>query len=152
MVLFAGGNVPSPTPTLSYASYGAFTITNYDSALTYNLSGSSSRSGSTFSVTVTSGSGSLSSTSPKGSNSPGSVTAYRLPYSTYFVQTGDPYVTYTTDGSNGGTYYDTDQWNPQDGSPAGFYAVVTPGYYAANDYTGSGYTYNSTYNEWWKIV
>lgn len=150
MVVFAGGNVASPTPTLVYLNYGAFTITNYDSALTYNLTASvSSQSGSTFSVTGTSASAALSSTTPKGSNSPGSVTAFRLPYSTYFVQTGPPVVSYST-SYNGGTFYNTNQWSP--GSPAGYYAVTTPGYYAVTDYSGSGYTFSSTYNEWYKIV
>ena len=151
LAVAVGGNVAAEVPSLTYSGYGQFTITNYDANLTYNITGSGSRSGNLFNVTVVTGSATLSTTTPKGSTS-GTRTAYRQAYTTYFVQTGEPYVTYTTDGSNGGTYYAENQWNPTDGSPAGFYAVITPGYYAATDYSGSGYTYNATFNEWWKIV
>ena len=48
-------------------------------------------------------------------------------YHPQFVQTGS-HITFTSDGSNGGTYYGPDQWNPSDGSPAGFYAVIPDGY------------------------
>ena len=149
MVVLTGANIPAPTPTLTYVSYGAFTITNYDATLTYTVSGSSSRTGSTFNVTSTSGSGSLSSTTPKGTNSPGSVTAYRLPYGQTYIATSPVYTHYST-SYNGGTYYAANQWSP--GSPAGFYAVYADGYYVTTNYSGSGYTFNSTYNEWWKIV
>ena len=151
LVAVGGGNVPSEVPSLSYSGYGQFTITNYDSNLTYNITGSGSQTINYLYVTATTGNATVSTTTPKGQTS-GSRTAYRQAYTTYFVQTGDPYVTFTTDGSNGGTYYAQDQWNPKDGSPAGFYAVITPGYNAPTDYSGSGYTYNATYNEWWKIV
>ena len=150
LVVPVGGNVAAETPSLTYSGYGQFTITNYDANLTYNITGSGSRTGNLFYVTATSGNATVSTTTPKGQTS-GSRTAYRLPYGTYFVQTGPAYVNYST-SYNGGTYYAQDQWNPNDGSPAGFYAVITPGYYAAYDYSGSGYTYSSTFNEWWKIV
>jgi Fibronectin type III domain len=48
-------------------------------------------------------------------------------YHQQFVQTGS-HITFTTDGSNGGTYYAQDTWNASDGSAAGFYAVIPDGY------------------------
>lgn len=153
IVVPSGGNIPADTPTLTYTSYAVFTITNYNSALTYNLGSNTSINANLLTVTIADGSGTVSVTSPKGQTS-GTVTASRKPYATYFVQTGPTQVLYSTSPIPvyGGTYYAQDQWNPNDGSPAGYYAVVTPGYYQPYDYTSLGFTYSSTYNEWWKIV
>ena len=54
------------------------------------------------------------------------------------MQTGS-HVEYSTSGN--GTYYAQNAWNPNDGSPAGFYAVVADGYYAsAKDAPPTGFT------------
>jgi len=47
-------------------------------------------------------------------------------YHSQFIQTGSH--TDFSSSPNGGTYYNQDQWNPSDGSPAGFYAVNPDGY------------------------
>ena len=150
-IVNGGSGISSPKPTLTYAGNGAFTISNFDAVLAYTVTGSGTLTGSVLQVTVATGNATIFGTTPKGVAGVSTV-AYRQAYTTYFVQTGDPYVTYSGDGSNGGTYYGTDQWNPNDGSAAGYYAVITPGYQAPTDYSGSGFTYSSTYNEWWKIV
>ena len=67
------------------------------------------------------------------------------PYSYHqqFVQTGS-HTDYSA-SPNGGTYYAQDQWNPNDGSPAGYYAVIPDGYYATvKDAPPAGYTDNGT--------
>ena len=48
-------------------------------------------------------------------------------YHQQFVQTGT-HITFSTDGSNGGTFYPKDAWNSTDGSAEGFYAVIPDGY------------------------
>jgi hypothetical protein len=48
-------------------------------------------------------------------------------YRQQFVQTGS-HITFSTDGSNGGTYYAKDAWNSTDGSAEGYYAVIPDGY------------------------
>lgn len=59
-------------------------------------------------------------------------------YHQEFVKTGS-HVEYSTSGN--GTYYPQNAWNPQDGSPAGFYSVVDDGYYAsAKDAPPTGFT------------
>ncbi len=61
-----------------------------------------------------------------------------------FVQTGT-HITFSTDGSNGGTYYPKDSWNSTDGSPEGFYAVIPDGYYiTAKDAPPAGFTDDGT--------
>jgi len=149
-VLNGGSGVTATKPTMTYTSTGTFTVTNYDPQLAYTAGASGAISTSTFTVTVATGTGTLYATSPKGSAG-STTTGYRHAVTQTFTQTGDPYVDYSP-SPNGGTFYDTDQWNPTDGSPAGYYAVITPGYYTNDSYTGSGYTFSSTYNEWWKIV
>jgi len=64
-------------------------------------------------------------------------------YHQAFIQTGS-HVDYSS-SPNGGTYYAQDQWNPNDGSPAGYYAVVPDGYYASvKDAPPAGYTDSGT--------
>jgi len=61
-------------------------------------------------------------------------------YHQQFLQTGS-HITFTTDGSNGGTYYAKDAWNASDGSAEGFYAVVPDGYYVSvKDSPPTGFT------------
>ena len=144
------GRISPAKPNLTYIGTGQFRIENYSSVLNYVISGSGSRSGNILSITAGTANASIYSTSAKGISQSPTTTAYRQQPTTYFVQTGEPYVTYSTDGSNGGTYYDAEQWCG--GCPAGFYAVITPGYYANTDYGPGGYTYNGASNEWWKIT
>lgn len=69
-------------------------------------------------------------------------------YHQQFVQTGS-HITFSSDGSNGGTYYPKDAWNSTDGSAEGFYAVIPDGYYTSvKDAPPTGYTDNgSTYSK-----
>lgn len=77
----------------------------------------------------------------------------------YFVQTGNPYCCYDPGCASCfggcGTYYAQDQWNPNDGSPAGYYSCGTPGYYAwtnnAPTYNWSGSNYTNGQGEWWRV-
>ncbi|MDO8731948.1 MAG: fibronectin type III domain-containing protein [Actinomycetota bacterium] len=67
------------------------------------------------------------------------------PYSYHqqFVQTGS-HTDYSA-SPNGGTYYAQDAWNGNDGSPAGYYAVIPDGYYATvKDAPPTGYTDNGS--------
>ncbi|MFZ4487525.1 MAG: hypothetical protein ACOYO9_13145, partial [Candidatus Nanopelagicales bacterium] len=46
---------------------------------------------------------------------------------------------------NGGTYYPQNAWNPNDGSPAGFYRVVDEGYnVSAKDAPPTGFSDSGT--------
>jgi hypothetical protein len=145
-----GTGVTAPKPTLTYAGNGTFTITNFNSELTYTVTGTGSRASNVLTVTAITANAVIFGTTPKGTVGT-STTAFRQQATQTFVQTGNTYVDYSP-SPNGGTFYNTDQWNPNDGSPAGYYAVITPGYYQNDSYTGSGFTYSSTFNEWWKIV
>jgi hypothetical protein len=61
-------------------------------------------------------------------------------YHQQFVQTGS-HITFSTDGSNGGTYYAKDAWNSSDGSAEGFYAVIPDGYnISVKDAPPTGFT------------
>jgi len=148
-----GTGVTAPKPTLTYAGNGTFTITNFNSELSYTVTGTGSRTDNVLTVTAITANATIFGTTPKGTVGT-STTAYRQQATQTFVQTGNTYVEYSTSPIPvyGGTYYAQDQWNPNDGSPAGYYAVITPGYYQNDSYTGSGFTYSATYNEWWKIV
>ncbi len=55
------------------------------------------------------------------------TTSSSYTYHQQFVQTGS-HITFSTDGSNGGTYYAKDAWNSTDGSAEGYYAVIPDGY------------------------
>ncbi|MFA7324225.1 MAG: fibronectin type III domain-containing protein [Candidatus Nanopelagicales bacterium] len=71
------------------------------------------------------------------------VTSTPYTYHQTFVQTGT-HVDYSA-SPNGGTYYAENQWNANDGSPAGYYAVVPDGYsITAKDAPPAGYTDNGT--------
>jgi len=64
-------------------------------------------------------------------------------YHQQFVQTGS-HVDYSS-SPNGGTYYAKDAWNANDGSAAGYYAVIADGYYASvKDAPPAGYTDNGS--------
>lgn len=61
-------------------------------------------------------------------------------YHQQFIQTGS-HITFSTDGSNGGTYYTKDAWNATDGSAEGFYAVIPDGYnISVKDAPPTGFT------------
>lgn len=150
VIVNGGSGVTADKPTLAYVSYGAFTVTNFGPQLAYTPTGGSLTSG-VFNVAASTGSGTLFATSPKGSVG-ATVTAYRQAKTSDWVSTGPDVFSYSSDGSNGGTYYAQDQWNPSDGSPAGYYAMTRQGYYVNRDYSGAGYTFNNSTNEWWRIV
>jgi hypothetical protein len=67
-----------------------------------------------------------------------------------FIQTGS-HIDFSS-SPNGGTYYNQDQWNPSDGSPAGFYAVLPDGYSVTvkdappTGFTDGGTSYTKTDN------
>ncbi|MDD2857136.1 MAG: fibronectin type III domain-containing protein [Candidatus Nanopelagicales bacterium] len=93
---------------------------------------------------------------PAGYADAGAVCQKSLPYTfhavtltspyTYhqaFIQTGS-HVDYSA-SPNGGTYYAADQWNPNDGSAAGYYAVIPDGYTTSvKDAAPSGWTDSGT--------
>lgn len=71
-------------------------------------------------------------------------------YHLQFIQTGSH--TDFSSSPNGGTYYTQDQWNPSDGSPAGYYAVNPDGYNTSvkdsppAGFTDGGGNYTKTVN------
>lgn len=165
----SGGRITPATPTLAYAGSGTndngkFTITNYDPSFVYTATGGTV-SGNILTVTNPSSSATLTARTPKGLAASSGRTATRLAASTsqYYTQTG-PFQCYYSGSCASqcggcGTYYSQDQWNPNDGSPAGFYACCDQGYWttyyvnqAGSGYTWSGADYTNGQGEWWKIT
>jgi hypothetical protein len=158
-----GGRFTPLKPTLSYAgsgltNMGKFTVTNYDSTFTYTATGGSI-AGSTFTVTASTGSGTLTARAPKGLTASTAVTAFRQAPTQSFIATGPVQCYYSPSCASQcggcGTFYPAGGWGP--GEPAGFYACCAPGYFAYDNYAGSGFTWGGTdytngQGEWWKIV
>ena len=71
------------------------------------------------------------------------ITTRPLTFHQQFIQTGS-HIDFST-SPNGGTFYNRDQWNPSDGSPEGFYAVVPDGYsITVKDSPPAGFTDGGT--------
>ena len=71
------------------------------------------------------------------------ITTRPFTYHQQFIQTGS-HVDFSS-SPNTGTYYSQDQWNPTDGSPAGFYAVIPDGYsITVKDAPPTGFTDGGT--------
>lgn len=162
----AGGRFTPVKPTLLYAGSGTsdngkFTITNYDATYIYTVTGSGSVSGSTLTITNANASVTLTAKAPKGlTNSAGVVAERKAPTQTFIVTT--PFQCYYSPSCASqcggcGTFYAQDQWNPNDGSPAGYYSCCALGYNVYDNYSGQGYTwggsdYTNGQGEWWKIT
>lgn len=85
-IVAAGGRFLPAKPTISYASTGTFTITNYDSSLIYTvtaLSGSVTRVGNTITLNSTDMEATVTASPPKGGVQTAAVTIGRKPLSTY---------------------------------------------------------------------
>jgi hypothetical protein len=71
------------------------------------------------------------------------ITTRPFTYHQQFIQTGS-HVDFSS-SPNSGTFYSQDQWNPTDGSPAGFYAVIPDGYsITVKDAPPTGFTDGGT--------
>lgn len=161
----SGRSVVAATPTLSYAGSGTtnngkFTITNYDSSYTYTCSGGTI-SGNQVTVTATTGSATVTATTPKGLSASAPVTPSRHAWD-------QTYVAYTqcyNPCGNCRTDVNPHTWgcgcgsgcNDSGGGAWGDCICRGPGYYYANNYGPSGYTwsgsdYNNGSGEWWKIA
>lgn len=158
-----GGRFVPVKPTLAYAgsgltNMGKFTITNYDSTYTY-VATNGTVTGNTLTLSVKTGSGTLTARSPKGLTASAAVVAsLQVPTQT-FIATGPVQCYYSPSCASQcggcGTYYAAGAWSP--GSAAGFYSCCAPGYYAYDNYASSGFTwggsdYTNGQGEWWKIV
>ena len=169
----AGGRVVPPKPTLTYrGSYstnkGKFEITNFDSSLTYLVSGGTVQYDSGLScwtvyVTATTGSASLYSTSPKALSAGATVTAYRH----VADQTSVPYIQCYNPCGNCNTPVNPNTWscgcgsgcNDSGGGQWGPCICRGPGYSYWNNYAGSGYSWSGgnyasdgSNGEWYKVV
>ncbi len=152
-----GGHIRPTLNVLTALGSRQFQIPSYDAAQSYVLSnGSASLNTGTGVVTLPTGTSESTVTAygQKGLPTLTVRTIYRrdITYTqAVFHQTGEPYTTYSTDGSNGGTWYPAGmpEWNY---GPEGYYAVVTPGYYTydGEDPVPSGYT--KVGSEWTKSI
>jgi hypothetical protein len=71
------------------------------------------------------------------------ITTRPFTYHQQFIQTGS-HIDFSSSPNNG-TFYGQDQWNPTDGSPAGFYAVLPDGYsITVKDSPPTGFTDGGT--------
>lgn len=178
MVLFAGisgaassGRLPTLAPTLQYSGSGTsnngkFQITNYNSSYTYSVSGGSVSYDSglglyVFTVSSTTGSGTISARSPKSISDSSSITAWRhVP-----DQTSVPFIQCYNPCGNCNTSVNPHTWscgcgsgcNDSGGGAWGDCVCRGPGYSYWNSYSSSGYTwsgsdYTNGQGEWWKIT
>ena len=157
-------------PTLSYAgsgttNMGKFTITDYDSTYIYTATDGSVAS-NVFTVTASTGSGTLTAKSPKGLTNSTGVVAYRQPavQSSYFVATG-PFACYGCPSPGHGSPCcapgpcGCGTFHASGFAYSGFWACCTPGYtvyyyvnYSSSGYTWGGSDYTNGQGEWWKIA
>lgn len=152
------GRIVAEKPSISYTgNSGQFTINNYDPTFIYTITGNGSRSGNTVSVTVLSGSCVITAKAPKGVSPSTSTTLFRQnrTYTTINV----PFTQYYNPCGDCRTDVNPNSWScgcvgaDAGGGQWGVCICRGPGYsYQQEDsYSGSGYTFSGSGNEWYKV-
>lgn len=151
--LAGSGRFVPDKPTISYVSLGTFNISNYDSGYIYTLSNGTLNNGV---VTLASANQSciITARSPKGISNSTQSGCERKSRDQYFVVTVPNHCDCCGGPCGGclgpGTFHSC-VCDVGGGCRAMYLACGECGYYAYNDYSGSGYTLNIPQTEWYKI-
>lgn len=163
LVSAASGRIIPATPQLTYSgTAGSFIISNFDSSYTYSVTGNGNISGNLLIVTSTSGNATITVKSPKGVSFSSGRTAYRqnrtyttvnVPYTQCYNPCNDLTFGSPTPGVWNWSCGCGSGCNDSGGGQWGVGICRGPGYsYQTEDsYSGSGYTFSSSGNEWYKI-
>lgn len=110
-ILASTGRIVLPAPTITrHTVAGQFVINNYDSGLTYALTGSASRSGNIITLSGTTSSGTITQKAPKGILASTAVTMQRSPITYYSCNCYIADSFQTTGGCPGGYNYEDYGW------------------------------------------
>lgn len=155
-----GGRFIPDIPQISYSGIaGTFTINNYNPSLIYTVTGNGYISGNSLIVNVAAGNATINAKTQKGFTSSGSKICYRQ--NRTYTTTTVPFTQCYNPCGNCRTDVNPHTWSCGCGSGCGDSGggqwgdciCRGPGYSTTteNSYTGAGYVFSSSGNEWYKV-